>query len=65
MEAGIPVVLCTDNPVQLCSTIGREYALAHALGFTREELAGFTRQAIRAAFTTPARRAALLAGIDA
>lgn len=65
VEAGIPVVLCTDNPVQLCSTIGREYALAHALGFTREELAGFTRQAIRAAFTTPARRAALLAGIDA
>src|SRR5262249_9517407 len=32
IEYGIPVALCTDNPVQICTTIGREYAQAHALG---------------------------------
>ncbi|HLY30983.1 MAG TPA: hypothetical protein VKQ36_08135, partial [Ktedonobacterales bacterium] len=60
---GIPVALCTDNPVQMCTTIGREYALAHALGFTSEDVLGFTRNAIQAAFTTPARRAELLADL--
>ncbi len=60
---GIPVALCTDNPVQMCTTIGREYALAHALGFSPADLLGFTHHAIRAGFTTPARRAELLARI--
>ncbi len=62
---GIPVALCTDNPVQMCTTIGREYALAHALGFPQDDLLGFTRNAIRAGFTTPARRAELLAHVGA
>ena len=60
MERGVPVALCTDDPVQLGTTIGREYALAHALGFTPDELLGVTANAIRAAFLTPERRSALL-----
>lgn len=57
---GIPVALCTDDPVQICTTIGREYAVAHALGFSLGELLGFTENAICAAFTTEERRAELL-----
>ena len=60
VEAGIPVALGTDDPVQVCTTIGREYAIVAALGFSVAELRGFSRDAIRAAFTTPERRAALL-----
>jgi adenosine deaminase len=63
LDAGIPVALGTDDPVQLCTTIGREYAIAASLGFTPRELLGFTQSAVRAAFTTPERRAALLAEV--
>lgn len=65
MEYGIPVALCTDDPIQICTTIGREYALAHALGFSPAELLGFTRAAVRAAFMAPERRARLLADLRA
>jgi len=61
VEHGIPVALCADVPVQIATTIGREYALAHELGFSLAELMGFTINAIRASFTQPARKAALLA----
>ncbi len=60
VQLGIPVALCTDNPVQTGTTIGREYAIAQTLGFTPAELLAFTRNAIQAAFTTPARRRDLL-----
>jgi adenosine deaminase len=63
-EYGIPVALCTDNPVQSCTTIGREYAIAHALGFSPAELLAFTRNAVQAAFTTSARREALLSELN-
>lgn len=65
VEHGIPVTLNTDDPVRICTTIGREYAIAASLGFTAAELLTFTRNAVRASFTTPARRAALLADLDA
>ena len=65
MESGIPVALCTDNPVQLSTTIGREYALAHALGYMPEELLSFTANAIRASFVPPERKQALLELCDA
>lgn len=61
---GIPVALGTDNPVQMTATIGREYAAAHALGFSEAQLLGFTRNAVSAAFTTPTRRGELLAELD-
>jgi adenosine deaminase len=60
----MPVALCSDVPVQVATTIGREYALAHALGFSPAELVAFTANAIRASFTPPARKAALLAALD-
>lgn len=59
--AGIPVALCTDDPVQMGTTIGREYAIAHTLGFSRVDLLGFTRNAVRAAFIPPEARKTLLA----
>ena len=61
---GMPIALGTDNPVQMTTTIGREYAAAHALGFSEGQLLGFTRNAVSAAFTTPARREKLLAELD-
>jgi hypothetical protein len=64
VERGIPVALCSDIPVQVATTIGREYALAHALGFSPADLVGFTANAIRASFTPPARKAALLAALN-
>ncbi|HEY1388660.1 MAG TPA: hypothetical protein VGF38_08950 [Ktedonobacterales bacterium] len=64
VENRIPVALCADVPVQIATTIGREYALAHSLGFSLSELVGFTANAIRASFTPPARKAALLAALD-
>lgn len=60
IERGIPVALCTDNPVQVCTTIGREYALAHALGFTPTDLLAFTANAVRASFLPPDRKRHLL-----
>jgi adenosine deaminase len=61
---GIPVTLNTDLPVHLDTTIGREYAIAAALDFSPDQLLGFTRNAIRASFTTAERRAKLLAELS-
>ncbi len=61
LAAGIPIILATDDPVQLGTTIGRKYTHAHALGCTLTDLATCTHNAITAAFTTPTRRANLLA----
>ena len=63
VERGIPIALCSDIPVQIATTIWREYALAHALGFSPADLLGFTTTAIRASFTPPARKSALLADL--
>jgi adenosine deaminase len=63
--AGVPVTLSTDLPAHVCTSIGREYAVAAALGFSPGELIGFTRNAISASFAPAERRAALLDSIDA
>ena len=65
VAAGIPVALCTDDPVQVCTTLGREYAIAAALGFSVDDLLGFTRDALRASFAPAERRMRLLASLDA
>jgi adenosine deaminase len=62
---GIPIALCTDNPVQLGATIGHEYAAASALGFLPAQLFAITANALRASFTPPARKHALLAALNA
>jgi adenosine deaminase len=61
----IPVTLNTDDPMRVWTTIGREYAIADALGFTPAELFTFTRNAIHAAFVSSTRRGALLQELDA
>lgn len=50
VDAGIPVALCSDDPVQMSTTIGREYAIAHQLGFSVDELRQFTRNSIEVAY---------------
>lgn len=50
VDAGVPIVLCTDDPVRIVTTIGREYAIAQRLGFSEHELLGFTNVALGAAF---------------
>jgi adenosine deaminase len=63
-ENGIPVTLNTDLPVHVCTTIGREYAVVAALGFSPAELLAFTRNAVRASFAPAEDRATLLAKLD-
>jgi adenosine deaminase len=65
VATGIPVTLSTDDPVRVATTIGREYAIAAILGFTAEDLRGFTRNGVRASFAPQARHTAILADIDA
>jgi len=64
VAAGIPVTLNTDDPVRVWTTIGREYAIAAALGFSPAELVGFTRNAIAASFASEARREMLMRDVD-
>lgn len=60
IAAGIPVTLNSDDPLRIGTTIGREYAIAAALGFSREDLLEISCNAVRAAFTPAARKKALL-----
>src|SRR5262249_31751327 len=57
IEAGVTVTLGTDNPVQLDTTIKKEYAAAAGLGLSRAQLVELSRNAIRTSFTTAGRRA--------
>jgi adenosine deaminase len=64
VQHGIPVTLATDLPLHVCTTIGREYSIASKLAFSPDDLRSFTRNAVAASFTTPARRAALLRELE-
>ena len=59
-ERGIPVAICTDDPVRACTTIGREYAIASELGFSGAELRACTQAAIAASFCDDEARGRLL-----
>lgn len=59
-DAGVPVVLGTDNPLQFGTTIGREYSLAGSLGLTTEDLADVSREAISRSFVPSQVKAELL-----
>lgn len=57
---GLRVTLNTDDPGLFDTTLNREYALAHELGLSREELLTVAERAFVAAFCEPALKDALL-----
>ena len=64
VQAGVPVTLCTDDPVRLCTSIDREYDLAASLGFGADDLSAFTRNGVLASFTSNERKSAILGLLD-
>lgn len=64
VREGVPVTLGTDDPVRLCTSIGREYEQATALGFVIDDLMAFTRQGISSSFTSEEKKSALLGYLD-
>ncbi|MEU0486520.1 hypothetical protein ABZ260_46070 [Streptosporangium sp. NPDC006013] len=64
LDHGVRVVLGTDNPVQVGTTIGKEYEAAAALGCDLDDLLRFTRTALEVGFTTEPRRRRMLAEFD-
>ena len=64
VDAGIRVALGAGHPVQVGTTIGREYELAGRIGLSLTELLDITRNAVAAGFTTADRKAALLDQIE-
>ncbi len=64
VDAGIPVTLCSDDPLSVNTTIGAEYVLAASLGLEPSELLEFTRNGIVASFTSPERKKAVLSQIE-
>ena len=65
VRAGVPVALGTDDPVRLCTDIGREYEQAAKMGFEMDDLKAFTRQGILSSFTSQERQAALMDYLEA
>jgi adenosine deaminase len=61
---GIPVALNADDPQHVCTTIGREYAIAATMGFSLADLLALTRAAVQASFTSPTHKTRLLAELD-
>ena len=55
-ENGVAVVLGSDDPVRVCTTIDREYHIAFSLGFSSRDLHEITLTAIRRSFAPMERR---------
>ncbi len=49
-DAGLPIVLNTDDPAMFGCTLEGEYRLAHSLGFSETELRGIAQNGFRYAF---------------
>ncbi len=65
-DAGLKVVLGSDDPTFFRTSIGREYQIAQEkFAFTEKELAKLTRNAIEEAFIDEPTRAKLLQRVDA
>lgn len=60
IDAGVAVTLATDNPIQVGTDIGIEYALAQSLGLSDGQLHDISKTAFAAAFTSAERRTVLL-----
>ncbi len=60
VKRGIPVTICTDDPLKAGTTIGREYAIASELGFSGAELLACTQAAVAASFCDDETRGRLL-----
>ena len=60
VEAGVKVTLNSDDPPFFATDLSSEYRFAAGVGFTVAELAGFTRNAIEAAFVDDETRKRLL-----
>jgi hypothetical protein len=61
--AGIPVALGSDDPVQLNTTIGAEYAHAATIGLDAAALRQLTETAVDASFTSDERKQAIRAAL--
>ena len=65
MQAGVKVTLSSDDPPFFAATIGKDYDALMALhGWSRQEMAGFTRRSLEAAFVDDETRATLLARLE-
>ncbi len=62
---GVPLTLNTDDPGIFDCTLNSEYALAHRLGLTRDEVIGVARNAFTFAFCEQETRQRLVARFDA
>ncbi|MBA3850387.1 MAG: adenosine deaminase [Opitutus sp.] len=66
LDAGIRCTLSTDDPLCFANTVNEEYlAVAHALGFSRKELARLARNGWEVALLPEEKRAPFLAELDA
>ena len=66
VDAGLCVTIDSDDPPMFGTDPTHDYrVLAHALGYRRDQLAGFTRNAVTACWLDGTDKAALLARVEA